>query len=83
MLGESNRERRELLNRLLERTQPEPPSVVRESEPQAIKPAFVPWRVRQQMLENEDKKRAQLTRDKEKEIADLERELGISEEQVK
>jgi hypothetical protein len=76
-LEESNRERRELLTRLL--TPPEPPPIIHEKdEPKAIQPQFIPWKVRQQMLEAEDRKRAQLMRDKTKEIEDLEKELGVA-----
>src|SRR5262245_26507584 len=80
-LAEANRERRELLTRLLG---PEPLIHQEEkTEPQPIIPQFVPWKVRQQMLEQEDKKRAQLMREKQNEmretkISDLERELGVS-----
>jgi hypothetical protein len=78
-LEKSEAERRDLLARLLEVGKPE--SVVHESsEPIAIKPQYVPWRVRQQMLESEDRKQAQLLRDKNKEIEEsriqeLEKEL--------
>lgn len=89
-LDESNRERRELLQRLLERDKPEPPQVA-EVANVPITPPFVPWRVRQQMLEKEDRRAAQILRDREKEIravtpppqvaeniAALEQELGVS-----
>lgn len=75
-LDESNRERRELLNRLLEKDKPEPLTTpIEEFKP--IGKQFVPWRVRQQMLEEEDRKKAQLMRDKAAEIANLEKELGV------
>lgn len=75
-LDESNRERRELLHRILDKANPEPsPEVKEEYEP--IKPAFTPWRVRQQMFEAEDRKKAQLMKDKNAEITALEKELGI------
>jgi hypothetical protein len=79
-LDESNRERKELLHRLLDREKIEPSSigVVREEENKAITPAFVPWRVKQQMLEAEDRKSLQLRQDKMKEIENLEKELGVS-----
>ena len=75
-LDESNRERKELLTKLLNPTQSEPLSV-KEEEPQPIRPQVIPWKVRQQMLESEDRKQAQLMRDKKKEIEELEKELGI------
>lgn len=75
----SEQERRELLHRLMAPPEP-PPIVIEKEEPQAITPQFIPWRVRQQMFEAEDRKKAQLMRDKTKEIEDiskLEKELGV------
>jgi len=87
-LDESNIERRELLTRLLERDKPEPVSSAKTDELQPIRPQFTPWRVRQQMLEAEDRKQAQLLREKQKEmsesrkpnIEELEKELEIPQE---
>jgi hypothetical protein len=76
-LDESSRERKDLLHRLLDKDKIEPPTILSLEELQPIQPAFTPWRVRQQMLENEDRKKAQLMRDKMKEIDDLEKEVGI------
>ena len=76
-LAESNAERKELLYRLLEPKQVEPPSTSQE-EHVPITPNFTPWRVKQQMLEAEDRAKAKLMRDRSKEIADLEKEVGIS-----
>ena len=75
-LAKSDSERRELLTRLLARTVPEP-SPQEKEEYTPIKPQFTPWRVRQQMLEQEDRRKYQLTKEKEKEIAELEKELGV------
>ena len=76
-LEESNRERRELLQKLLDRGVPEPaPSVVSE-ELKPITPQFIPWRVKQQMLEQEDKRALQLKKEKAAEISQLEKELGV------
>lgn len=77
-LDKSEAERMNLLARLLDGSKPE--SVVQTDEPIPIKPQYVPWRVRQQMLESEDRKQAQLLREKNKEIEDsriqeLEKEL--------
>ena len=72
----SNNERVELLHRLLDKDKVEPsPTPVEEFKP--ITPQFVPWRVRQQMLEAEDRKAAATLRNREKEIADLEKELKV------
>lgn len=76
-LDESNRERRELLNRLLEPSKPEPPQTIEEMKP--IQPQHIPWRVRQQMLESEDRKAAELLKKRANEIGELEKELGVSE----
>lgn len=76
-LDESSRERKDLLNRLLDRDKVEPPTNVSLEELQPLQPSYTPWRVRQQMLESEDRKKAQLMRDKVKEIEDLEKEVGI------
>jgi hypothetical protein len=76
-LTNSELERRELLMRLLNGSQPEPLPTTEKEELKPIGQTFVPWRVRKEMLEAEDYKKAQLMRDKEKEINDLEKELGI------
>ena len=75
-LAKSDAERRELLTRLL--SPPEPPPIIESTDvPQPIQPQFIPWRVRQQMMEAEDRKAAQLKREKMKEIEGLEKELGV------
>lgn len=76
-LHKSDAERRDLLQRLLEPAKAEPPSVQSE-EHVAITPPFTPWRVKQQMLEQEDRVKAKLMRDRTKEIAELEKEVGIN-----
>lgn len=78
-LASSERERRDLLTRLLEKDKAEPSTVDARSEPVPIHPQFVPWRVRQQMLEAEDRKIAQIKKSKEQEIANLEKELGVTD----
>lgn len=75
-LHKSEVERRELLNRFLDKDKVEPPST-EQPEFKPINPQFTPWRVRQQMFEAEDRKQAQLLKDKEKELSGLEKELGI------
>lgn len=74
----SERERRELLQRLLAPPTPIPVELEKE-ELTPITPKFIPWRVRQQMLEQEDQQKAKLMRDKQKEIDDLEKETGIKD----
>ena len=79
-LAKSDSERRELLTRLLAKDMPEPSPAKEEEELVPIRPQYIPWRVRQQMLEAEDRKKAELMKNKEKEIAELEKELGIARE---
>ena len=76
-LDESSRERKELLHRLLDKDKVEPPTNVSTEELKPITSQYVPWRVRQQMLESEDRAKAQLMKEKEKEIDDLEKEVGV------
>jgi hypothetical protein len=68
----------ELLHRLLDKDKIEPPQTEKE-EFKPVTPQFTPWRVRQQMLEAEDRAKADLMRAKAKEIAELEKELGVSQ----
>jgi hypothetical protein len=63
-----------------------------EVKPELITPKVVPWKVRQQQLETDDREKARLMRAKEKEatelrmnkpsqsVQELEKELGIVEE---
>lgn len=77
-LAGSERERRELLHRLLNAGKPESVVIPQVEEmPEPVGRPFTPWRVKQQMLEAEDRKTVQLTRDKMKEIEDLEKELDV------
>lgn len=78
-LDESNRERRELLTRLLEKDRPEPTQPVKTEEYRPIQSQFVPWRVRQQMLEAEDRKKAELLKRHKDEVDELEKELGVKD----
>ena len=80
----ANFEKKQLLDRLI--TTP-PPTVERTTapEPQAVKPRAIPWRVRQQMLESEDRAKAKAMREAAQEdqkpivdVADMERELDIA-----
>jgi hypothetical protein len=66
-----------LLQKLLDKGKPEPLQEV-EEKPVPIQPQFIPWRVRQQMLEAEDRKKAELMRAKGAEIEKLEKELGVT-----
>lgn len=77
MLAKSERERADLLHRLLDKPQAEPPPAeMQEFKP--IQPQFTPWRVRQQLLEQEDRKKAELMKKRAAEISELEKELEVS-----
>lgn len=73
----SNFEKKQLLERLLNPIQPEKPEPV-EYEP--IPNKNVPWNVRRQMLEAEDREKAKLMRAAPKSTEILEKELGINQE---
>lgn len=77
MLEESSKERRELLLRLLDKDKSEPPPTpIEEYKP--VGQTHVPWRVRQQMLEQEDRKQAELLRRSAQDIEKLEKELEVN-----
>jgi len=79
-LAKSERDREMLLQKLLEKDKVEP-LTPDTTEHKPITPQFTPWRVRQEMLEAEDRKKAQLMREKAKEIEMLEKELGVNEKE--
>lgn len=70
-----------LLSKLIDK-----PSEVQIQQPiEVTKPRMIPWKLRQQMLESEDRERAKLMKDAPKpstgtssSIEDLEKELGVS-----
>lgn len=76
----SERERRQLLDKVLElsssKKEPEPEIKTENLVP--IMPQHVSWRVRQQMLEQEDRVKARLLKDKQDEIKELEKETGVN-----
>lgn len=88
-LDESNRERKELLQQLLDRNKPEPFTPPDEEELKPLLPHRVPWAARRQMLEAEDREKARVLAQKAREIAEanakadpkieqLENELSIN-----
>lgn len=90
-LARSERERVDLLHKLLEKDKPEPVVPLDKEDMVPILPRFIPTRVKRQMMEAEDRKKFQLLKDKEKELAELkkgapsksveelERELGVDQ----
>lgn len=78
----ANYEKEKLLNRIMEKPEPERVSA---PEPQATRPRMVPWNVRRQMLEREDREKARLMRDAPKpdatlksDVAELEKEMDVA-----
>ena len=72
-LASVKQERDKLLNRILTPT-PEP-QVKYDEELKPIMPKAVPWNVRRQMLEAEDRHKARLMNDAPKSIEELEKEV--------
>ena len=71
-------ENQTLLNRVLQtNTVPEEPKI---APPMMTKPKGMPWAVRRQMLEAEDRRKAQLLRDapKPQDVEELEKELDVA-----
>jgi hypothetical protein len=60
----ANYEKKQLMDALLKPRQPEEPTRL-IVPPEQLAPRNIPWRVRQQMLEAEDRKQAQLNREAE------------------
>lgn len=81
----SNYEKTQLLNKLLKEPEPEP----KTEAPQVTRPRSIPWHVRRQLLEQEDRVKAQRLRDVAKpdsEVAkvsteDLEKDLKVAEQE--
>ncbi len=80
-LAIANHEKNLLLNKLLEKTNP----IINESNdkppiPVPMSPRNIPWNVRRQMLEAEDRKQAQLMKSAPKPITteELEKEMNIA-----
>jgi hypothetical protein len=71
-----NYEKKQLMDRLLEKPSVEPQSKLVEMS----KPTNIPWNVRKQMLEAEDREKARLMRDAPKPVSveQLEKELDIA-----
>lgn len=87
-LDNANYERKQLLNTILELTNPKVEVAPAIENPKPVTPKSVPWRVRQQMLEAESKQAASILRRQEADLkkataasnqttAELEAELGI------
>lgn len=84
-LAITNEEKKQLLNRILEK--PEPEAVVDTRDLKPIMPAHMSWSARRQMLEAEDRAKAKVLRDNPalrvadktaSEVTELEKELGVN-----
>jgi hypothetical protein len=86
-LSLANHEKDQLLKYILEprqEFQAALPTVIHDENVESIKPKIVPWHVRKQMLETEDRRQAELLRESKKNVSaaveELERNLGIVSE---
>jgi len=66
-------EKKQMLETILNLGKPTAPPITEQVEYKPILPKHIPWNVRRQMLEQEDRVKAQLMRDKAKETADIEK----------
>lgn len=80
----ANYEKRQLLDRLLHTPEKEPERI-KAPELVAPRPKTIPWHVRKQMLETEDRAKARALKDAAQpdtakvDVSELEKELGIAE----
>lgn len=77
-LARVNEEKKLLLESILESVKPKVEAVPPEIKIE--KPSFIPWRVKKEMLEAEDREKARLLKNKQNEltIEDLEKEMDIA-----
>lgn len=72
-------ERKQLLNSILNRNN-ESNSPTIQDEPEIVAPKIISWKVKQQMLEAEDRQRAVLMKQAvSKSVEELEKELGLTD----
>jgi hypothetical protein len=74
LLEQERHEKSQLLKMIIELNKPPTDAPMNTEELGPIRPKLMPWRVRQQYLEEEDRKKAQILREK---TAELEKETGI------
>lgn len=79
MLDQSNAEKRQLLNMIMEKSKPEAVQSTTELKP--IAPKYIPWKVQQQMLEQEDRQKARILREQKTSTEDLEKEVLKAEKE--
>jgi len=73
----ANYEKRQMLDTILSFTKPPEIRLPETKEIEPVIPKAVPWAVRRQMLEAEDKERARIMKQKQEEIAELEKQVGV------
>lgn len=75
----ANFERRQLLETIISFTKPAVEVSLEQREIAPIRPRTVPWRVRQQELEKNDRLTAEINKKQREDIAKLEKELDVEE----
>jgi len=70
-------EKNRLLTAVLHQKEPPPIDITKEKLPQPIPPRNVSWKIRKEMLEDEDRKKSELLKAHDNETKELERELGV------
>ena len=73
----ANYDKRQMLDTILSFTKPPEVRLPEAREIAPIMPKAVPWAVRRQMLEQEDRERARIMRQKQEEIEELEKKVGV------
>lgn len=74
----TNYEKRQMLETILSFTKPPEVRLPETKEIEPITPKTVPWVVRKQMLETEDRERARIMKQKQEEIEELEKAVGVN-----
>jgi hypothetical protein len=82
----ANYEKKQVLQALLDSSKPVQPEERVQVNPESLKPRAIPWMVRKQMLEAEDKEKAKVIvrnrklqeQAKDNSVNELEKELGVS-----
>lgn len=69
------RQNQYLLDRLLHKDEPTPVNTPEDAPIKINTSRFVPWTVRRQMLEQEDRAKAKILKEREAEIQELEKEV--------
>lgn len=80
----ANESNKRLLDTILEFTKPRMEEVSKTPvELESIKPKAIPWRIRKEMLESEDREQFRILKERQKSLEELEKEVGLDKEQEK